>query len=89
MFFRLWLPDMELVCAAVVPAMPAPPPAPHNYGFSPFELELHHFFYPNHVCMDLYETVEMLSEPSELGRLVTVYLFPTFSSTRGKQMSNW
>ena len=66
---------MFLLRAAVVPAMPPQPPAPHNYGFSPFELELHHFFYPDHVCMDLYETAEMLSEPSELSRLVPVPVF--------------
>ncbi|XP_044445729.1 uncharacterized protein, partial [Triticum aestivum] len=62
---------------AVVPAMPPQPPAAHNYGFSPFELELHHFFYPDHVCMDLYETVEMLSEPSELSRTWFEHFNPT------------
>ena len=54
------------VLAAVVPALP---PA-RDYGYSPFELDLQHFFYPNHVCLDLYVSVELLSQASELSRCV-------------------
>lgn len=33
------------VLLAVVPAMPpSPPPPPPQYGYSPFELDLHHVF---------------------------------------------
>ncbi|XP_044429287.1 uncharacterized protein [Triticum aestivum] len=67
---------------AVVPALP---PA-RDYGYSPFELDLQHFFYPNHVCLDLYKSVELLSQASELSRTWFEHHTPTVLRIDGHKM---
>ncbi|KAI4970368.1 hypothetical protein ZWY2020_001282 [Hordeum vulgare] len=53
---------------AVVHPEPFFPPD-QDYGYSPFELELVHVYYPDHACEGFYESVYLLTCHTELGRV--------------------